>query len=228
MGNEFSWKRLTAEGAVIVLSILLAFSLDAWWEAHTERSQALDAVVALGTDFEAARSELAGQVRTNEGILASSDSLLSLLEGGSVVDVPTDLLISLTRASTYAPPTGALDELLASGRLSMIPDGELREALAAWPVTVERLNEKMNLHESFVFEQLIPEMRSIMPFRVVADTRYEEAQRPEAIPVHSTEEFANLLSQLRIMVHRTLKSSGGVGRVDDLLSVIEARLSETR
>ena len=33
------WSRLVAEGAVIVVSILLAFAVDAWWDSRQERAR---------------------------------------------------------------------------------------------------------------------------------------------------------------------------------------------
>jgi hypothetical protein len=31
------WKRISAEAAAVVVSILIAFSIDAWWQERSER-----------------------------------------------------------------------------------------------------------------------------------------------------------------------------------------------
>ncbi|MDH3424629.1 MAG: hypothetical protein OEN00_16655 [Gemmatimonadota bacterium] len=47
MTQRISRSRVLAEGAVIVLSILLAFGIDAWWEGRQERAEELAALSAL-------------------------------------------------------------------------------------------------------------------------------------------------------------------------------------
>ena len=34
--NQIQWRRISAEGAAIVVSILLAFSIQAWWDDRNE------------------------------------------------------------------------------------------------------------------------------------------------------------------------------------------------
>jgi hypothetical protein len=45
------WKRLFAEAAAIVLSILLAFAIDAWWEDRGDRQTELLLLQRLKADF---------------------------------------------------------------------------------------------------------------------------------------------------------------------------------
>ena len=54
--------RLLVEGAVIVASILLAFGIDAWWDARTERTQERALLTALAEDL-AATKEVLGYTR---------------------------------------------------------------------------------------------------------------------------------------------------------------------
>jgi hypothetical protein len=225
MPQSISWKRLAAEGSAIVVSILLAFAIDAAWEARVDRLESRAAVASLRTDFAEARAALTRNRQGNESVLAAIDTVLRLVgEGVAVVEVPTRLLVRITVAPTYDPPTGSLDGLVASGRLGMLTDQPLQEALAAWPAAVDDMNDKSRLHESFVYDELIPEMRGIMPFRILANTRWAEADRPETLPVRSTEEFLALLGHLSLMPQRTLNSAGGMRKVDRLLSQIEERL----
>ena len=35
--QDVPWKRLTAEGMAIIVSILLAFGIDAWWEDRQQQ-----------------------------------------------------------------------------------------------------------------------------------------------------------------------------------------------
>ncbi len=51
-GNEeIPWKRISIEAAAIVGSILLAFSIDAWWEERHERIDETEQLARLHVEF---------------------------------------------------------------------------------------------------------------------------------------------------------------------------------
>lgn len=52
------WKRLFAEGVAIVLSILLAFAIDAWWEDRNDQQAAQVLLHRLKADFTEIRTAL--------------------------------------------------------------------------------------------------------------------------------------------------------------------------
>jgi hypothetical protein len=53
-----SWKRITIEGSVITLSILLAFAIDAGWDTRKESPEELVYLRALRGEMELAKAEL--------------------------------------------------------------------------------------------------------------------------------------------------------------------------
>ncbi|MDX1570405.1 MAG: hypothetical protein R3200_07960 [Xanthomonadales bacterium] len=67
---KLPWLRILAEGTTIVVSILLAFAIDAWWQGRAERHRA----DALLTDFQAtqvhAEQWLVGNQRVLEALTA--------------------------------------------------------------------------------------------------------------------------------------------------------------
>jgi hypothetical protein len=50
---EIYWRRLVVEGLVIVISILLAFSIDAWWDQQRETRDAEDQVARVSAELRA-------------------------------------------------------------------------------------------------------------------------------------------------------------------------------
>ena len=44
------WGRLVAEGAAIVISILLAFSIDAWWDNRKDIAEEREILLGLEAD----------------------------------------------------------------------------------------------------------------------------------------------------------------------------------
>ena len=81
--------RVVVEGLVIVVSILLAFTIDAWWDSKQERDERASVLSALRADFSNTIVHL-DQVHAMSGAaLAASDTLLDLLETSRNVDGPS-------------------------------------------------------------------------------------------------------------------------------------------
>jgi len=157
-GRPLPWLRIVAEGVVIVTSILLAFGIDAWWEGRQERSQERVALAALRLEF---RENIARFTRAHDyhvasaGRLAALEDLLTASRDGVTVQVPDSLLRPLVSFRTPDPAMGTLNTLLASGRIELVRDPALQQALAGWPAEVEDASEDERMIRDFIFERLI-------------------------------------------------------------------------
>ncbi len=56
--NNIQWKRTAVEGVAIVISILLAFWIDTWWEDRMEARLEVVYLLELQEDFELNKSSL--------------------------------------------------------------------------------------------------------------------------------------------------------------------------
>ena len=118
------WKRLAAEGAAIVISILLAFWIDAWWDARNDLVEEREILVGLESEFVDLRNRLDQWARFNRDGIALVEKYLS----ESVIEMDTK---AIEWVFVYAyfinilDQGGALDALLASGRLEKISDREI-------------------------------------------------------------------------------------------------------
>ncbi len=141
--------RLFTEGVVIVLSILLAFWIDASWELHRERDQALE-------HLQLVRDELVGNLDVlEEGAQQCEDGaahvirhLLTLM-GPEPTMVPVDSLAHLVASSLRgnAPPlrTSAFDAFLSSGTPGEVASLPLQEELRRWQGTIEVRRERVQI-----------------------------------------------------------------------------------
>ncbi|MBT8396796.1 MAG: hypothetical protein KJN92_07510, partial [Gemmatimonadetes bacterium] len=128
----FNRKRATdlfVEGVVIVVSILLAFSLEAWWAERGERLEETGILENLKVEFTNAGSQLDRYLFFHEVTLSSVDSILNavragLAEGGSTVEVPTIYLARAFIPPTYDPQTGTLDGMTHSGHFGILRSEE--------------------------------------------------------------------------------------------------------
>lgn len=127
------WVRFLTEGMVIVLSILLAFAVDAWWDGQQEMQARSILYQTLASDMEAVQAELD---RVREVHLIGRDGARAFLRlrGGrpmTAADGPRldTLLGSMTVGATFDAPLGAARAIVAGGDRSYLDDPELVRAV---------------------------------------------------------------------------------------------------
>ena len=116
-GPDSTWRRLFAEGAVIVASILLAFAIDAWWDGRQQRAAEREALAGLTVDFEA-----------NAGRLLHARSRQPCIHGLASVPLSGD------RVPSGPARDGAATRFLARsarGRVRAIVASDLRGEITA-------------------------------------------------------------------------------------------------
>jgi hypothetical protein len=139
MSEGSRWKRRLGEAVMIVVSILLAFWIDAWWvgleEAEDEReslelvSRDLNAAITQLTEY----AEFAERVGTHgvEAVAAlSSDDSYDRLELSRMIQRATD-------RKTVALPAAAYTDLVSTGSLRLIQNRKLRDAIVRYYESAE-------------------------------------------------------------------------------------------
>jgi hypothetical protein len=116
------WRRLSIEAAAIILSILTAFAIDAWWEGQLEVREEQELLLGLSAEFEENAALLDTVVaRSSRGRLH-----LQRLVGGSIQELsaipPNETWVSvyepLIRTWSRSPATGFLDATVNFGKLA--------------------------------------------------------------------------------------------------------------
>jgi hypothetical protein len=83
--NNIQWKRTAVEGVAIVVSILLAFWIDTWWEDRKEARLEVVYLLELQEDFKQNKSRLEDQAAEFEETARS----MSVLQEQSALDSPS-------------------------------------------------------------------------------------------------------------------------------------------
>jgi hypothetical protein len=126
-------KRNLIEVAAIVVSILIAFALEASWESWQERQlgQAILADLAQEirgniADLDSAHNEQVIRIEILNQIIreAGTDRL------GLDAETLNTLLASASTTPTFDMKAGVLDQLLQGGNLSLLESAELRNQLS--------------------------------------------------------------------------------------------------
>lgn len=217
-------RRRITEVIVIVVSILLAFALEAWWDEQRESREIKLSLNALSDEFEALEEVLTLSIARNEQVISAADSLLSVFKlGAEIVEVYSETLGLLLLTPTTDPRSGTLDALIASGRLDLIENLHLQAQLAKWPANMEDIREEELAAKSFVHEQFIPylvhhaeSLASVFDWRVAElDLRIPELSGTGTIPhklrqarvkLHVDLQFINLIETRRYLANVIIKN----------------------
>jgi hypothetical protein len=179
-------RRLLAEGVTVVVSILIAFALDAWWEQRQLKEE-------MREDLAIVETELAENVRLidfnldlmNRVITASSSITEALFSDPDVkaVELPGEWLYwGIFVNPTLDLSLGAIDAWIATGRLAGIDDPGLRKRLASVRGKVADVTEEQEVARDLGTRDLYPYLAEaggdIRP--IVAVVEGGAAQRPIA------------------------------------------------
>lgn len=160
--RKVPWTRVLLEGAVIVLSILLAFGIQAWWDDLSEAREETRLLRAVLEEARANQTMLEEEEAYQRAGLQHSRRILRLAGSDPANLSPelTDTLIadfSWWSSSDWA--TGAVESLTAGGKLSEITNGDVRRRLAALPRTVGQLQVAQRQEYEFFVDVFMPLMR---------------------------------------------------------------------
>jgi len=156
--QEIPWPRILAEGIAIVVSILLAFSIEAWWTDRQEQAEQERILLALKKEFETNLATIEEQLSYRRTVLVSVLQILDASAGKTTVDKEEfdRLLGDVVWTGWLDLSTGAMASLLQSGKLSLIENEELRQHLAAFPYWTETVVKMENFEMDRLDRDLIP------------------------------------------------------------------------
>jgi hypothetical protein len=144
MKREIPWPQIVAEGTAVVISILLAFAIDAGWDERKERQDELRTLQALRIEFEANRVEARAVVAHHE------ESVRRLIDfktasAAEIRSWPLSEREKLVRAfaspRTFDPERGSIRALIGAGRLGILQNAGLRASLMTFMTIVEDADE---------------------------------------------------------------------------------------
>ncbi len=169
------WQQRFAEGGVIVVSILLAFAIDAWWDNYQEYDQHTQRMIRVAAELQANSRRIELKQADLERSIEATSTMMSWM--GPVPDnVEFDLYTSLDKQSlsigTFSLLRRATDDYLSSANPASGDDDGIRETLAEWHRRGDNLEQQYSLlrdsHERlvnyFANSTAIPVRKSMQDF----------------------------------------------------------------
>lgn len=160
MTNFSESNRFAIEIGVIIVSILLAFSIEAWWSERTERESELTLLQSLHEDLIGKKVLFTQQQTQNTTIM---NSATTLLQAGHI-DNPDlsieDMNLHLFYLLWWQVPSdyisAPLDTLMSGGNAHRITNQELLKELVLLGSTLEFARVQAERDQAVRFETLTP------------------------------------------------------------------------
>jgi hypothetical protein len=159
--------RVVFEGLLIVLSILLAFGIEAWWGEQGERRDESEALQGLHEDFGQTVDRLVEARSAHAKIRTASERLLFMTGPNAETsdsDIVLDsLVMALIGGPIVFPVMATYDALIASGQVEILSSGELRRALATWAASMADLARLEREARAQMDQRLLPFLWDYIP-----------------------------------------------------------------
>jgi hypothetical protein len=195
------WWRVLGEGLVIVVSILLAFGIQAWWEGQQDRAEGQRILSALLDEFSENRDILAATAMNHRNQLLQMEALLAAADSDELPSkAALDSIFGRGPGTPhYNPRTGALTATISSGRINILSNPALRNRLAGWDAVSSDLILDEQTHRDFVFGVLVPAFADFGIGGPASNGRPSRSEYREAL--ESRELLAYLRRQVSWVTH---------------------------
>ena len=157
--QKIQWKRLAVEATAIIISILLAFAIDAWWQDRGDRETEQLLLKRLRSDFVEMRASLRFIEQEHIKASAACVALMSFPIGEPLPETPeVDAMIAnvLLSSRTFNPGSGAVAAFLGNEGAKLVHNQPLADLLLAWPGLVDELQEEDVFMQKGVAERWLP------------------------------------------------------------------------
>lgn len=145
------WRNYLAETVVIMISILVALLVDAWWDDYQDRQHEIDYLGDLREEFGYARAELGRDQDRRRDMM---EALRAFLDDETSANAR--LLNEMLDYRAFNPSHPVLEDLVGSGNFRLLEDNRLRLALLRYQQDVDRLNVGELRDREFVSDRVEP------------------------------------------------------------------------
>ena len=143
--QNISWLRLSTEAAAIILSILVAFMIDAWWDDVQQRKH-LETVLA---SLEAGFTENITLIDQNIDYVTTDRNRVQRfidMTPDEAAKIPPEetfsILEAIWRPGTNENNSSLLISILDAENINLLGDNALQEAIARWRTQIDELDER--------------------------------------------------------------------------------------
>jgi len=248
--KNIQWPRIFAEGVAIVVSILLAFGIQAWWEGRQDREDETVILSNLLDEFRQIRANINDIQDYQVAILASAYRLAELAEhsDADISDQELDGLLSdqtwVSSPANFSAPV--LNAIIERGDDRLISSSHLRALLILLPGKFNWIRENLQEDVDFMHSHLEPylyENGSLLHLSQADLTRpgtsgfvfpappVEPRTTFSHRPLLEAREFQNLMLQRAVILEDIISLARYPdlpAKIDETIAAIESELARLR
>jgi hypothetical protein len=166
-------KYAIGEIVLVVIGILIALSLNTWKEDLDDRGEEMRILSGLKQEFEVNLMEINRNIELNTITVEANVAILDLIR----TEQPfanhrhiDSLLYMLNMYGSFDAQTGLIDEVISSGKLSIIKDDHLRNRLTSISGILDNAEEDYEIRRNYFMDQVLPYLSKY--FQLVNIDRY--------------------------------------------------------
>jgi hypothetical protein len=159
--KNIPWPRIGVEAVAILVSILLAFAIDAWWEYRKDRAFEQETLHGLKAEYMGHRVSIGRQKDFHLMSLRAVASLMGACRTGSFesTEFTIDAAVGLfTVGVTTDLGSGVRDALISAGQIDLLRDGKLRSMLSEWDSVLDEVTDGQEFSRNMIQVSVIPRL----------------------------------------------------------------------
>jgi len=129
------WNRLAIEGFVIVVSILLAFAVDAWWDERQKRDSEIQQLNRVAAELEINAARIQTKLETLSRAREATSEFISWMGPKPTIVSPesfSETFVQMYSIGMFRLVRAASEDYLAAGLIDSVRSAEVRYALSEW------------------------------------------------------------------------------------------------
>jgi hypothetical protein len=195
--NNIPWPRISVEAVAVLVSILLAFAIDAWWEDRKERAFEQETLRGLKAEYEDHHQVIGRQIELHLKSLRAIASLMGACRSGlfqSSEFAIDEAVFFLQVGVTTDLGSGVRDALISAGRIDVLTDRKLRYMLSEWDSVLDEVTDGQLYSANFIRTSVTRQLvRLHMPMSAAMQSM---SQRPWPLPTQSISAESETTSRL--------------------------------
>ncbi len=155
---------LVAEAVLVVLSILMAFAIDAWWDGRKEEAGRIELLTAIRADFAATDSTLDGAIATAANFVARTGGFLEVV--AEQREVGRDSLLFLLEGvgdfTFFEPSLASYRNAVSAGGVNLIRERALLSAFTDFELALLIYEQHLTLAGEMYYLGAVHDLRLAM------------------------------------------------------------------
>ena len=153
---------------LVVFGILIALQINNWNEGRKLIHEEEFIIQELINEFDKNLTLIQRDYRGNKGTLGATNDLMEMFlvetEDLSINHLDS-LLVTILMNTSFDPSTGVVEEIISTGRLSVLRDDSLRYLITQWPSVLQDQQEDIEIRSVHFQDILLPAISRTVPLK---------------------------------------------------------------